>query len=127
MLVFTLIELVKKHNATKDPKIRKLRSWLYHIEPKTKRVGIYEDPDYAYIVNKRDIYIVIKDKNGDYYDDNTLMHVLLHEAAHALNKNLGHGPKFYKIFYKLKTKANELGLYDPDKPLNRDYPIKKTK
>ena len=97
------------------------------INPDTKRLKIYEDKYYAYIVNKSQIYIVLKDKDGNYYDDNTLMHVLLHETAHGLNGNLGHGPNFYKIFNNLKQKALELGYYNPYSPLNKNYPIKNSK
>ena len=125
ILAYAIYEIIKKYKASRHPKIRILKAKLALIDPRSKDVNLYEDPDYAYIVNKQDIYIVIQDKKGNYYDDNTLMHVLLHELAHAINKSIGHDEKFYELFNKLKVSAQEYGYYNPSLPLDRNYPIKK--
>ena len=123
-ILFFTYELVEDYVRSRDPKIQELRKKLLEIEPRAKGVKILEDKNYAYTINKEKVYIVLREKDGRYFDDNTLMHVLLHEVAHVLNKNIGHGPIFYEIFNRLKKRAMELGYYDNTQSLDTDYPIK---
>ena len=75
----------------------------------------------SYSLNKQHIYMCMKDEKGEYYDDNMLMYVLLHEASHCQNSTIGHDKSFHKIFDALLEKATELGVYDPSLPLVQDY------
>ena len=49
----------------------------------------------------------LKDSDGNYYDDNSLMFVLLHEIAHVICKSIGHTDEFHKIFEDLLKEAEK--------------------
>ena len=91
----------------------------------------------SYTLDKEKIYLCVKDHNDDYYDENTIMHVLLHEFAHALCDEIGHTKKFDQIFECLMDEAHESTcdiqkktcgrLYDKTVPFPNDYcGLKKT-
>jgi Zn-dependent peptidase ImmA (M78 family) len=75
----------------------------------------------SYTINKEDIFLCLLDENGNYYDDNMLIYVLLHEISHSVCNEIGHTEKFNKIFHAFIKKAVELQIYDNTKPLIRNY------
>jgi len=77
----------------------------------------------SYTINKKDTYICMKDKkSGEYYDDNILMYVLIHELAHSINtKNIGHTKEFHEINNELLKLATEEGIYDPSVNIPLNY------
>jgi len=71
----------------------------------------------SYTEDKSTIYLCLRDERGNYYSQNTVMYVVLHEIAHILNKdNYGHTPEFHAIFNKLLCRAADIGIYDPHQP-----------
>ena len=76
----------------------------------------------SYTINKEVIHMCLKDENGEYYPLNTLIYVLIHELAHAINTmSIGHGPDFQAINEELLEYATEKGIYDPSIPIIQDY------
>lgn len=75
----------------------------------------------SYTLNKKNIYLCLKDANKKYYDINSLMYVSLHEIAHVLCEEIGHTQRFAKIFNALLNHASSLNLYDPNKPFVKNY------
>jgi len=75
----------------------------------------------SYTINKEHIYMCLKDENNNYYDDNMLIYVLLHETAHSICDEIGHTKKYHKIFDALLEKATQMNIYDPRIPITRDY------
>ena len=75
----------------------------------------------SYTINKEQIYMCLKDEKNNYYDDNMLTYVLLHEIAHSICDEIGHTNKFHKIFDALLAKAEEMNIYDSNLPLIRNY------
>ena len=75
----------------------------------------------SYTINKEDIYICLKDENDEYYNDNMLIYVLLHEISHSVCNEIGHTEKFNKIFHAFIKKAVEMQIYDNNVPLIRNY------
>ena len=78
------------------------------------------------------MHLCVKDENNNYYSDNMLMYVALHELAHVLCDEIGHTPKFWAIFDQLLDKAsktiddepgvgNMKPVYDPNGIINKDY------
>ena len=67
--------------------------------------------DSTYTLNKKKIYILLKDDNRNYYNFSTLFYALLHEIAHVLCPDIGHTSMFFYIFNGLLKKAFYLGLY----------------
>jgi hypothetical protein len=103
-----------------DPVLRELQRQLSQLDPKFENVEIYEG-DKSYTINKRRVYICLKDEHGRYYDRNMLAYVTLHEYAHILCDEIGHTDKFFSIFQSLLEKAEEMGYYDSSIPLLMDY------
>lgn len=76
----------------------------------------------SYVINKEDVYICMLDENGDIYDDNTLVYVILHEVAHCeLPNEIGHTKAFEEKFQDLLNRAYFFGLYNPSIPMRTDY------
>ena len=63
----------------------------------------------------------LKDSDGNYYDDNSLMFVLLHEIAHVICKSIGHTDEFHKIFEDLLKEAEKVGIYSSKIPMIKNY------
>jgi len=76
----------------------------------------------SYTINKEHVYLCMKDENNNYYDDMTLLYVLLHELAHIINtEDIGHTKNFHIIFDSLLDKAVELGIYDKKHKVPNNY------
>jgi len=71
----------------------------------------------AYSLNKgASIMLCLRDDDapGGIVDINTLMFVILHEAAHIANyDNWGHGPRFWSVFKFVLNEARVCGIYQP--------------
>lgn len=106
---------------TNDPILKELQRQLAILDPEFKSIDINEG-NKSYTINKKKVYICLKDEEGRYYDRNMLVYVILHELAHVKNKNdIGHTSKFYSIFNDLLIKAEKAGLYDPRIPPVKNY------
>ena len=62
----------------------------------------------AYTLDKKDLFICLRDKAGNFQDIDDLFFVLLHELAHVTNSSYGHDEKFWKQFKKILEMAVEL-------------------
>jgi hypothetical protein len=97
-----------------DPKLLHLKSYIAQVRPDMiDRIVLLEDTK-SYTINKKKIYMCLRDENGDYYHDNMLLFVVLHELAHVLCDEIGHTNKFQQIFQVLLDDAVKLGIYDPE-------------
>ena len=83
------------------------------------RVDIYENRKESYSLNKKKIYLCLKDKDGKYYHENNLTYVLLHEIAHCISESIDddpgtkHSDAYYEVFNQLIDEASKQGYYDP--------------
>lgn len=76
----------------------------------------------SYTLNKKNVFLCLKDEQGQYYDDNTLIYVLLHEIAHVINtKSIGHDRHFHNTFKELLDLATEKNIYNPNIPVVSNY------
>jgi hypothetical protein len=119
-----------------DPKLKYLREILEDFfESKTnwkeplkilneknimKNIKLYRG-EKSYTINKKKVYICLKDENGYYYDDNTLIYVIAHEISHAICDEIGHTEKFHGIFEALLVNMEEQGIYNSKIPIKQDY------
>lgn len=113
----------EKYTSFNDAKITELAMRLATVFPESRNIKLFGSNE-SFTLNKKHIYLCIKDANGNYYDDNSLMHVLLHEYAHVLCDEIDEGehkPKFRQIFARLIDKAAQAGIYDPNKPMVANY------
>ena len=103
-----------------DPKLDNLKQRLLPVFPELKDVDM-SGSNKSFTVNKEDVYICMKDERNNYYEDNMLIYVILHELAHVLCDEVGHTEKYKDIFRGLLKRAQQAGLYDPNQPPIDDY------
>ena len=115
-----IVENYKKESD--DPVMMVIKEKLKQIHPEVSKLEFYES-NKSYTLNKQKVHLCLKDANGDYYNENMLTYVALHELAHVLCDEVGHTAKFYKIFDDLLDRAYDKGLYDPSIPIIQDYCI----
>ena len=75
----------------------------------------------SYTINKKRIHICLFDESGNYYDENMLTYVTIHELAHVKCTEIGHTQKFHDIFNDLLKTASNAGVYNPHKEIIKDY------
>jgi hypothetical protein len=91
---------------------------------KTSNYVLKEHPDKAYSFLKRSIHLKIRKKDGNFFDDTTLIYVGLHELAHTLCIKMDgndHGPEFQRVFTNLIEIGIELGYIKEDSKIDPDY------
>lgn len=121
LVVCLIIKQVKEHNTDdKDPVLLDLKKIIENIEPSVKNT-IFHKGEKSYTINKKHIYMCLKDENGNYYDNNTLIYVALHELAHTFCDSVGHTPEFHQIFHDLLNRAEKAGIYDSTKNIVENY------
>ncbi len=87
----------------------KVSNAMPHLKQYIDGISI-EAGEKSYTLNKNQIKICATDENGEYYDEDLLIHVLLHEIAHVLCDEVGHTAKWAKIDDDLQTLAKNIGL-----------------
>lgn len=112
---------VKDHYSQDDPMIQRLKEYVQKIAPEAaSKIRIYKG-DKSYTINKRNVYLCLKDENGEYYNEQIMRYIVTHEIAHVLCESVGHTEEFDKIFKELLDKAVKMGLYDPNTKIPEDY------
>jgi len=87
-----------------------------------KEIGNMES-DAAYVINKRDMsFCLQKTKNQLVLEElNLITYVGIHELAHIMSEEVGHGSEFIKNFEFLLNYAKQINYYDP--LLRRQLPL----
>jgi hypothetical protein len=83
-------------------------------------VNIYRG-NKSYTINKENIYMCLKDENGNIYPTNMLIYVLAHEFAHVLSQSIGHTDEFNVIFTSLLEELEKDGIYNSNENIIQDY------
>lgn len=65
----------------------------------------------SFTIDKKDIYLCLKDNNNNYYDKNLLMLVAVHEYSHIICKSQNHTKEFQEINKYILGKCIEMGYY----------------
>ncbi len=120
VLIYLIFVRVHEYYQQLDPMLDKIKMNLLPLHPKVKQISLFEGKR-SYTINKKRIYICLRDENNEYYNFNMLMYVAIHELAHVVCNEIGHTEKFYNIFRKLLQKAEHLKIYDPKIPIIKDY------
>lgn len=123
MLVVVLILIavqVKEDMDEAEPKVMEIKRLISPVDPRIPKMTFRKGRK-SYTLNKEVIHLCVKDENGKYYDNNMLIYVALHEAAHVLCDEIGHTDKFYQIHEDLVQKATEMGIFNPSIPLVQHY------
>lgn len=102
----------------------------YHNDKTIKRIQKYwtgtiseipQSDTIAYALEKRDLFMCVRDNAGNIQQLDDLLFVLLHELSHVMNSTYGHDASFWKQFKKTLEMANKLG-YLPYKNYD-DYSV----
>ena len=69
----------------------------------------------AYTVNKgEEMRVCLKNDNGEFENENTMMFVVLHELGHMMSISYGHNDEFKDNFQAITEIASKLGYYTPE-------------
>jgi hypothetical protein len=114
--------IVANYYRFSDSKLEELSERIKPVIPEIQYVKIYGS-NKSFTINKSVCYICMKDENGNYYQDNMLIYVILHELAHALcdEVKVENSAKWESIFNDLLRRAAEGGVYDPSEPVLDNY------
>lgn len=102
-----------------DPTVVRLKKRLMAVFPELNQVKLMKG-DSSYTINKYRVYICTE-YDGEKYNDNMLIYVILHELAHVITTEIGHGEMWRANFRKLLDRAIAAGLYDPKIPRVEQY------
>ena len=119
-IVYRQFRKIKEGMSSNDPILRRLKQKLVSVHPKVNDLTFFEDKE-SYTINKKDVYLCLRDENNEYYNENMLIYVTLHEVAHAICDEIGHTQKFHEIFESLLDRAYNMGIYNPSIPIIQDY------
>jgi len=128
IIIFIIIYIVTKsingcyeYYLSNDPMIQNILVKMRKLHPLVDKLKWFKGKK-SYSINKKKVYLCLKDKDGKYYDENMLMYVAIHELAHCINtKDIGHTPAYYKVFNRLLDRAHKIGIFDKNKPLIQNY------
>jgi len=128
LLAITVIIFIsyyyRKRNFS-DPIIDKLKNDVEQLDPRIKNLN-FHGSNVSETINKKNVYLCVKDSNGNYYDYNMLIYVTLHECAHAISKAIDEdhsntSQEFMDNFKMLLDRAEKLGIYNPNIPKVEKY------
>ena len=120
-VVLVAVGWPRDDDVSKEPLLHQVRRNFKKIDSKFNSIPLYSG-DGAYTDNKSEITLCLADpKTNKEYDSNTIMYVALHELAHVISKEIGHGEEFRQNFSKLLLEGEKLGFYDPSKPMTTTY------
>ena len=63
----------------------------------------------AYAIEKKELYLCVRDSTGVVQQEDDLLFVLLHELSHIMNPSYGHDDSFWSQFKRTLEIANKLG------------------
>lgn len=135
-IIWLLKMQIEEFELQKDPKLSELKSLLNPMFEKESfnnhmlnqilkrnvldQISLYRG-EKSYTINKSKVYLCLRDEAGEYYGNNMLLFVFLHELAHVICDEVGHTQKFQEIFDALLDEASHMQIYDPNIPVIQNY------
>ena len=126
-IIYLISCKIKEGLLKYDPKVDDIKRRLLLVHKKAADLKYFTDKK-SYTINKHKMHLCVKDEDGEYYDENMLIYVALHELGHVLCDEIGHTPKYWAIFDKLLEKASKTYdpvtnkmVYDPNGSIDQDY------
>lgn len=106
-------DLVKmiKHLRAKYPENPDYERLYQNYDPDNVSEGSPQSSYTSYSVNKSQLVVCLRQTNNDFVEKNILMYVILHELGHFACDEVGHTPKFWKIFKEIIVEAIDIGIY----------------
>jgi hypothetical protein len=115
-----IVDSLKNGNYNSNISIQRLiKNWNKGVS--IKEIGKMES-DAAYVINKQYMSFCLPENTGKTLDNTNLMtYVGIHELAHIMSNETGHGNEFIKNFEFLLNHAKTLNYNDP--VLNKEVPV----
>jgi len=121
LILFSVLRTrVTEYYEQLDPMLIRIKETLTPLHPCVPNLKFFEGKK-SYTINKKKIYLCLKDENGEYYDFNMLMYVSIHELSHVICDEIGHTPKFHRIFREMLDLAEQKNIYDSSIPIVKNY------
>jgi len=129
VLLILIFVIVIGFTKQKDPYLESFKPLIskileksgYHMFDQPIPIHIVNSQDRTYTINKQKIYMVTHKPNGERYNRDTLLFVLLHEIAHILSPDEHHTKDFYRVEKRLHSAAIDLGYIRKER-LDKTYP-----
>lgn len=123
-LILILINVVRtrvtEYYEQMDPMLVRIKETLIPLHPCVANLKFYEGKK-SYTINKKKVYLCLKDDDGEYYNFNMLIYVSIHELSHVICDEIGHTAKFHRIFRDLLELAEQKNIYDSSIPIVKNY------
>jgi|LauGreDrversion2_2_1035103.scaffolds.fasta_scaffold03848_3 hypothetical protein len=101
-----------KHMMAKYPESVDVKRLYQNFNPLSVSEGSIESGYTSYSVNKGEkIILCIRQKDGSFVDQNTILYVAIHELGHLMTEDIGHTPSFWDNFRFLLNEAMDMGIY----------------
>lgn len=123
LLVIVMFFFTRRVESYEDPKTKEIHQKLIKVDHRAKNISVVAS-NQSFTEDKSRTYLCLRDEEGNYYDDNMLMYVALHELAHVISKSVDPHhttQEFNNNFKLLLKKAEDVGVFDPKLPLNYSY------
>ena len=117
-------EYLKKHEPVLFDIKNKIEKMIpYFTEDEKYRLSRLKlQPDIkSYTIDKHDMHLCLENTDGNYYDENILIYVTIHELAHIFCDEIGHTENYMNIFNNLLDIAERVGIYNPSINLPKEY------
>lgn len=102
---------ITKHLLAKYPKNPDYERLYKNFDPNQVSEGSPQSSYTSYSVNKTQLVICLRQTDNKFVEKNVLMYVVLHELGHFACDEVGHTPKFWKIFKDILEEAIAIGIY----------------
>jgi predicted metal-dependent hydrolase len=103
-----LLNICKDKYSDLEP----IQQLINKFHPDNITENIYNPFHTSYTMNKTNIGLCLKSKNGHFHSINQLFFVLLHELAHMMSKSIGHNDEFWENFKLLIRISMDYNLYE---------------
>lgn len=130
LIIFILYSIFNEirdnyEDKQEDDYTKELIKEIRTIDPSVDRIvdnlKFFDGGNRSYTINKKYVHLCKVDANGEMYNKNQLVLVLIHEISHALCDEVGHTQKFNQILENLLEKASAKGVYNPNIKSIPDY------
>ena len=99
-----------------DKNLDKIKRFFNRLYPDNIIEAPLDEYNTSYCINKgQEIAICLREKknHSKFFEENTIIYVLLHELAHVMCISIGHGEEFTTNFIFLLNNAIEFKLWKP--------------
>jgi len=105
---------ITKHLMAKYPDDENYKRLYNNFDPSQVSEGSPQSSYTSYSINKSQLVICIRQTDNKFVRKNIVMYVVLHELGHFACDEIGHTPKFWKIFKNILEEAIAIGLYQKE-------------